>query len=285
MTSYDYDAPISEAGHYTPKYDALRQTLAKYAPGKLPKAPKEIPVMAVPEFSLTEVAPLMANLPEPVSSEEVLTMEDLDMGFGSVLYRTPLPSLPDGAILRFDGHDYAQVFVNGRYIGKLDRRVNERELRLPATDSGDTLDILVEAMGRINFGRAIKDYKGITSKVLLTAMHDGRPFTCDLRDWQIYPLPDELEFYTSRTFAPSTVLPMPTATAFPASTAARSTSSAPTIHSSISAPGEKDWFTSTATRWDASGKSVRSRRSTPPDAGCARARMKLWCSTWSVRAT
>lgn len=202
VTSYDYDAPISEAGHYTPKYDALRQTLAKYAPGKLPKAPKEVPVMAVPEFSLTEVAPLMANLPEPVSSEEVLTMEDLDMGFGSVLYRTPLPSLPDGAILRFDGHDYAQVFVNGRYIGKLDRRVNERELRLPATASGDTLDILVEAMGRINFGRAIKDYKGITSKVLLTAMHDGRPFTCDLRDWQIYPLPDELEFYTSRTYAP-----------------------------------------------------------------------------------
>lgn len=202
VTSYDYDAPISEAGHYTPKYDALRQTLAKYAPGKLPKAPKEVPVMAVPEFSLTEVAPLMTNLPEPVGSEEILTMEDLDMGFGSVLYRTPLPSLPDGAILRFDGHDYAQVFVNGRYIGKLDRRVNERELRLPATASGDTLDILVEAMGRINFGRAIKDYKGITSKVLLTAMHDGRPFTCDLRDWQIYPLPDELEFYTSRTFAP-----------------------------------------------------------------------------------
>ena len=90
VTSYDYDAPISEAGHYTPKYDALRQTLAKYAPGKLPKAPKEVPVMAVPEFSLTEVAPLMANLPEPVSSEEVLTMEDLDMGCGSVLYRTPL---------------------------------------------------------------------------------------------------------------------------------------------------------------------------------------------------
>ena len=93
--------------------------------------------MAVPEFNLTEVAPLMDNLPEPVGSEEVLTMEDLDMGFGSVLYRTPLPSLPDGALLRFDGHDYAQVFVNGRYIGKLDRRVNERELRLPATASGD----------------------------------------------------------------------------------------------------------------------------------------------------
>lgn len=219
--------------------------------------------MAVPEFSLTEVAPLMANLPEPVSSEEVLTMEDLDMGFGSVLYRTPLPSLPDGAILRFDGHDYAQVFVNGRYIGKLDRRVNERELRLPATASGDTLDILVEAMGRINFGRAIKDYKGITSKVLLTAMHDGRPSPATSATGKSILSPTNLNSTPRARLPPSTVLPMPTATAFPASTAARSTSSAPTIHSSISAPGEKDWFTSTATRWDASGKSVRSRRSTP----------------------
>lgn len=204
VTSYDYDAPISEAGHYTPKYMALRETLQKYADGgkKLPKMPAEYPVTSIDEFTLTEVAPLMANLPAAVSDEVVKTMEEYNQGFGSILYRTSLPSLPEGGVLKLDAHDYAQVFVDGKYIGKLDRRVNEREMRLPAVRKGATLDILVEAMGRINFGRAIKDFKGIVGGVQLTAMHDGRPFVCDMKNWEVFPLPDELEFYASMNFEP-----------------------------------------------------------------------------------
>ncbi len=53
----------------------------------------------------------------------------------------------------------------GGEIGKLDRRNGEKELMLPPCSKGARLDILVEAMGRINFGRAIKDFKGITGNV------------------------------------------------------------------------------------------------------------------------
>ena len=101
-----------------------------------------------------------------------------------------------------DAHDYAQVFVDGVFVGKLDRRTGDRELILPACPKGATLDILVEAMGRINFGRAIKDFKGITDKVTVTETRDGHDFVCDLKNWKVSLLPDELEFYTGARFEP-----------------------------------------------------------------------------------
>ncbi|MDE6332887.1 MAG: discoidin domain-containing protein, partial [Muribaculaceae bacterium] len=64
------------------------------------------------------------------------------------------------------------------------------------------LDILVEAMGRINFGRAIKDFKGITDKVTVTEDRDGHNFVCELSGWQVYNLEDVPEFYTSMRFRP-----------------------------------------------------------------------------------
>lgn len=204
VTSYDYDAPISESGQTTPKYWQLRETLAKYTDGKkLPKVPALIKPISIPEFKLTEVAPLFRNLPKSIASEEVKTFEDIDQGFGSVLYRTKLPTLENGATLTVnDAHDYAQVFVNGKYVGKLDRRNGEKMLQLPATKNGDTLDILVEAMGRINFGRAIKDYKGITDNVVLTVDREGYEYVCDLKNWEMFPLPDKLDFYESMEFLP-----------------------------------------------------------------------------------
>lgn len=204
VTSYDYDAPVNEQGSRTPKYDALRATLAKYTGGaKLPAVPKAIPTIAIPRFAFTEVAPLFANLPESVSDEEIKTMEDYNQGFGSILYRTTLPATDGTAILAVnDAHDFAQVFVDGKYIGKLDRRTGDRELELPAGPAGRQLDILVEAMGRINFGRAIKDYKGITHDVTVTVERDGYPFTCKLRNWQVFNLHDTYEFYANQTFEP-----------------------------------------------------------------------------------
>ncbi|MCM1504966.1 MAG: beta-galactosidase [Muribaculum sp.] len=203
VTSYDYDAPISESGQTTPKYWQLRETLAKYADGKLPKVPATIKPVSVPEFKLIEVAPLFNSLPKSIRSEGVMTFEDMDQGFGSMLYRTLLPKLENGATLTVnDAHDYAQVFVNGKYIGKLDRRNGEKMLSLPPTAKGDTLDILVEAMGRINFGRAIKDYKGITDNVVLTIVHNGHEYFDYLKNWEIFPLPDKLDFYNSMEYFP-----------------------------------------------------------------------------------
>ncbi|MDE7385744.1 MAG: beta-galactosidase [Muribaculaceae bacterium] len=206
VTSYDYDAPISESGVATPKYYALRETLAKYMDGKKQdRVPAAIPTTAIPAFKLTEVAPIFDNLPASTRTSAIKTMEEFDQGFGSIMYRTILPAINEPSLLTVNEvHDYGQVFINGEYIGTIDRRNGDRHLRLPATAKGDTLDILVEAMGRINFGRAIKDFKGITDNVTLTIDRDGRAFTCDLKGWEVFCLPDEYDFYKSLTYRPVT---------------------------------------------------------------------------------
>lgn len=203
VTSYDYDAPVSEQGAVTPKYDALRRVMARYADGKLPAVPKNIPTVRVAPFSFTEVAPLFANLPDPVLSDTIVTMEELDQGYGSVLYRTSLPALPGGGELTVnEPHDFAQIFVDGKLIGILDRRLGQKSMNIPAVKEGARLDILVEAMGRINFGRAIKDFKGITRNVTVTETRGAHEFVCGLKGWTIYPLPDTEEFYAAGSFVP-----------------------------------------------------------------------------------
>ena len=199
VTSYDYDAPISESGQTTPKYWELRKTLAKYMDGKkLPSVPALIKPISIPAFEFDEVAPIFSNLPEPVNTTDIKTMEEFDQGFGSILYRTTLPEINTPSLLTVnDPHDYAQIFVDGKYVGKLDRRNGEKQIQIPACKRGATLDIFVEAMGRINFGRAIKDFKGITDNVQLTIDMDGRPFTCDLKNWQVYNIEDTYDTYVS----------------------------------------------------------------------------------------
>lgn len=203
VTSYDYDAPISESGLATPKYMQLRKTLAKYSDRKLPPVPAPVRTTAIPVIEFSEVAPLFANLPEGKKDENIRTMEEYDQGFGSILYRTTLPALPDGGVLCVsDPHDYAQVFVDGLYVGTLDRRLGEKELRLPPCREEAVLDILVEAMGRINFGRAIKDFKGITDRVTVTEQRGGHRFVCELKGWTVYNLEDKAEYYDSMEYLP-----------------------------------------------------------------------------------
>ena len=204
VTSYDYDAPISESGQTTPKYWELRKTLAKYMNGeKQAKVPALIKPISINEFQFTEFAPLFANLPEAKHDKEIRTMEEYDQGFGSILYRTTLPEMKTQSTLTVnEAHDYAQIFIDGKYIGKLDRRNGEKQLTLPPCAKGAQLDILVEAMGRINFGRAIKDFKGITENVEISYNVDGYTFTCDLQNWDVFNIFDEYDFYTAMKFEP-----------------------------------------------------------------------------------
>ena len=204
VTSYDYDAPIDESGRTTPKYDLLRATLAKYTDdGKpLPKVPASAPTGEVAEFTLTEVAPLFPNLPAAKKDTDLRTMEEYGQGFGSIVYTTTLPELTEPALLSLDARDFTQVFVDGKYIGKLDRRLGEKQIVLPPCPENATLTLLVEAMGRINFGRAIKDFKGIVGDATLALDIRGRRFTHNLKNWQVSNLPDSLEFYDSMEYMP-----------------------------------------------------------------------------------
>ena len=194
VTSYDYDAPINEWGLLTEKYWILRRTMEKYNDGKkMPSVPKPVaPIVSVPQFKFTDYAPVTCGIDKTLKSRDTKTMEELDMGWGSMIYETTLPAIAQPALLTIaDCHDFAQVFVDGKYIGKIDRVKNEKSLMLPATKSGQRLTILIEAMGRINFGRAIKDFKGITERVTLTSEIEGHEQTIDLKNWTIATLPDD----------------------------------------------------------------------------------------------
>lgn len=196
VTSYDYDAPINEYGQATPKYWELRHTMEKYNDGgKLPAPPKApMPVITIPKFVLTEYAPLGNGMGSSVQSRGIRSFEDMDMGWGIADYSTALPKIPVGSMLTLnEPHDFAQVFVDGKYIGKIDRVKNEKTLMLPPVEKGAELCIRIEAMGRINFGRAIKDYKGITKEVTISAEMDGHEASWNLKNWTIVPIPDNYE--------------------------------------------------------------------------------------------
>ena len=207
VTSYDYDAPINEWGLPTEKYWTLRRTMQKYADGgKLPNVPKApMNIISVPQFKFTEYAPIVCGIDTIVESRDVKTMEELDKGWGSMIYQTTLPTVSTPSLLTLnDCHDFAQVFIDGKYIGKIDRVKNEKSIVLPAVTSGQKLTILIEAMGRINFGRAIKDFKGITKSVTLTAEADGHELTYDLKHWRIATIPCD---YKTATKALSSAQP------------------------------------------------------------------------------
>ena len=196
VTSYDYDAPINEYGQATPKYWELRHTMEKYNDGgKLPAPPKApMPVITIPKFVLTEYAPLENAIGNSIQSRDIRSFEDMDMGWGIADYSTALPKIPVGSMLTLnEPHDFAQVFVDGKYIGKIDRVKNEKTLMLPPVEKGAELCIRIEAMGRINFGRAIKDYKGITKEVTISAEMDGHEASWNLKNWTIVPIPDNYE--------------------------------------------------------------------------------------------
>ena len=200
VTSYDYDAPINEYGHATPKFWELRKMMEKYNDGKaLPAVPKDVaPIITVPKFELKEFSSIFngedSQFKLPIRKEGgLMTFEEMDMGWGSMLYTTTMPEIPAQSVITADFHDFAQVFINGKYIGKIDRVKNEKSLTLPPVKNGDELEILVEAMGRINFGRAIKDFKGIVGEVAITAEVEGIETTWKPQNWVKFGLPDSYE--------------------------------------------------------------------------------------------
>ncbi len=203
VTSYDYDAPINEWGLATPKFWELREMMAKYnerglplqggRKGGLPAVPKApMPIITVPKFELTEFAPMLSALTKPVNGAPK-TFEEMDMGWGTMMYSTRLPEITSQSVLTGEFHDFAQVFIDKKYIGKIDRVKNEKSLTLPAVKKGAELIIIVEGMGRINFGRAIKDFKGIVGNVTLTTEADNIEMTLTPKLWQNVAIPDDYE--------------------------------------------------------------------------------------------
>ena len=181
VTSYDYDSALDESGRPTPKYFAMRDIIAKATGKTPPSVPQVSPAIAVPETALPETASLWDNLPLAISSENVQTMEDIGQAYGWILYRTHVKADAAGELVLDQLHSYAQVYVNKKLAGTIDRRLNQDRIAL-AAKTGAQLDILVENTGRVNFGLRINGERaGITKQVTLA----GR----SVLGWEIYPLP------------------------------------------------------------------------------------------------
>ena len=184
LTSYDYDAPISEAGWVTPKYDSIRNVIQKYVDYKLPEAPAPTPLIEIPSIKLNKVADAIAYAEKnkPVSNVSPLTFEQLEQGYGYVLYSRRF-NQPISGTLEIPGlRDYATIYIDGEKVGELNRNTQTYEMDIEVPFNA-TLQILVENMGRINYGSEIvHNTKGIISPVVI----NGQEIT---GNWEMYQLP------------------------------------------------------------------------------------------------
>jgi beta-galactosidase len=184
ITSYDYDAPISEAGWATAKYTAIRNKLKEYVTYNIPEPPPALPVIEIPSVKLTKAISLFdfSGKIEPVINDTPLSFEDLNQGFGYVLYEKNFTDSISGNLEVKGLRDYALVYVNDKKVGELNRNVNKysMDIQIPAKA---TLKILVENMGRINYGAEIvHNTKGIISPVKINGMEITG-------NWKMYKLP------------------------------------------------------------------------------------------------
>ncbi|PJJ83555.1 glycoside hydrolase family 35 protein [Mucilaginibacter auburnensis] len=184
ISSYDYDAPLDEAGNPTPKFIAFRNVISKYIPTgkKLPPVPKKKPSISIAKIELRQSVMLSDALPKPVNNTHPMTFEELKQDYGFVLYRTSVDG-GNAGVLNLQGlRDYAVVMVNGKTVGTLDRRLNKDSIKLNLPPGKVQVDILVENMGRINFGKyMLQNTKGITQKVSWNGV--------ELNNWQHFRFP------------------------------------------------------------------------------------------------
>lgn len=183
VTSYDYDALLTECGDVTEKYKAVREVIREATGKELPPIPKDREKKAYGKVALTRSAGLLSNLDalsSPIHSDVPRAMEEYGIGYGYIAYRSVLNRDYRDAKLSFESlGDRAQVLVNGKLQGiaylndSLEVTVNAKK--------GDVLTILVENMGRANFGPKMMRKKGLPGRVLLGGkIHFS---------WDVYPLP------------------------------------------------------------------------------------------------
>lgn len=186
-SSYDYDAPLDEAGEPRYKFDLFRKAITEtthVVPPPMPPLRRKALFKIAPAM-LT--ASLWRNLPTPVVAKNPLTFEDLGQNYGYVLYRTGMDEGQGGTLKLAGLHDYAEIYVDQALVGTMDRRLGVEAMELPRMTHAATLDILVENTGRVNYSHAIQTERtGLTGAVTL----DGKA----LSNWEHFSLPmDDLK--------------------------------------------------------------------------------------------
>lgn len=187
ITSYDYDAPMNEAGDPTAKYYAIRDVIGEYLPLPDTPVPVALPKMALGTVNLLPMEGLLTHRGRSAlghfvrQSVHPMSFEALNQYSGFILYETKLPKLTsDPSLLEVkDLHDRATVYIDNQLVGILSRETQIDRLPIHA---GSTLQILVENQGRINFN-IMEDFKGIlgdvklNNQILQNWTHTGFPLS------------------------------------------------------------------------------------------------------------
>ena len=184
-TSYDYDAPIGEAGWIGAKFDAYRAAITPFlAPGeKLPEPPPRMPVMTIAPFALAESVPVTSALPARVIRDvSPKPIERYDISRGLVAYRVTLPAGPAGVVEVARARDLAWITLDGKQVGTFDTRYRRYKVDVPARAKPATLEILLYTIARVNFGVEIHDRKGIHGPVTFTPTGGA---ALPLENWEI----------------------------------------------------------------------------------------------------
>ena len=194
VTSYDYDAILTECGDITPKYMAVREVIQKHTGEELPPIPANREKRAYGKVTLTENVGFFDALPAlsaPIHADVPRCMENYGRGFGYIAYTTRLNrDYTDAKLFIESLGDRAQIYVNRTLVDVL--YINDRLEATFTAKEGDTLTILCENMGRTNFGPKMMRKKGIAGRCLI----GGKIHF----DWQVYPLPmDNLDRLTFGT--------------------------------------------------------------------------------------
>ncbi len=185
VSSYDDDAPLNESGEPTEKYYKFREVVAKYAPIPEVEMPAPIKKARYGEIKFTQSALLFDNLDalsSPVHVTMPAAMEKFGQGYGYILYSADIRGPRENQELILHGlNDRAWIFADSKFIGikYINDKDNKIELAVPA--EGIHLDILVENMGRTNYGTNLKNAKGITKGIGF-----GNNF---VYHWDVRPLP------------------------------------------------------------------------------------------------
>jgi beta-galactosidase len=166
VTSYDYDAPINERGGVTEKFHAFRKVLEPYADAPLPEPEPPAPLLPAGRAGLTESLRLFDALDTLAGPEAEAPLppsfEDLDVGHGLVLYSGRVPGPRQPYPLSVQGlADRAHVYVDGAFAAVLERDADEKVPDVPVPSDGARLELLVESMGRINYGAGLGESKGV----------------------------------------------------------------------------------------------------------------------------
>jgi len=188
QTSYDYSAPIDEAGRTTPKYKALRDLIGQRLGVTLPAPPPEPSVIEIPAIKFTEKMPLLATLPATptLTAAKPVSMENLDQDYGFVDYRKTFPNGFEGTLELKDARDYTIVMVNGKTAGRAFMGYGPDSNRIVVSESGPvTLDLLVYNLGRISVVTSDRTQQYAAKGLLGGATLDG----LELTGWDMYSLP------------------------------------------------------------------------------------------------